>query len=329
MPKAFVTGGTGFLGSHLVDALLDRGYRVACLVRRQSDRRWLARKPIEFVESFIGDTSGVLEESLRESEYCFHVAGIIHAFKKSEYEQVNVEGTRWMVEACMRASPILKRFVYVSSLAAGGPPETEKGLAHEAMNPQPISAYGKSKLAGERLLKEYEKKLSITVIRPPAIYGPRDSQILKVMRLVDRGFFPLAGGRGKRLNLCHVSDVVQGILLAAECDKAVGHTYYVGDARNYTWEEVAEAFEQIVRQKLWKVPVPSALVYLAGFFGELQSLVQRKAVDLNWERAKILTQKNWTVDIRRIKQDLGYEPRIALIPGFEQTLDWYRREGWL
>lgn len=327
--KTFVTGGNGFLGSHLVDRLLERGMEVHLLVRPSSNLRWLMGKPVRFhYGDLVGDLKG-LHAGVQGAEQVFHLAGVIRAREAKTYYEVNAAGTANLLEACLKVNPSVKRVVVVTSLAAHGPnqddqPATEEEECH------PLTDYGKSKRDAELITLRYLDKLPVTIVRPPAIYGPRDEQFLPFFRMVKTGFALLPGGGKKVLNIAYVHDVVAGVLLASENPRAVGELFFVGEDRNYEWEEAVGIIGRAVRGGgVIRIPVPRLVVYGMGGIAEGITRLTGRLFPLNLAYARNFLQKNWALDISKARGLLGYQSRYPLSRGAEETATWYRNEGWL
>lgn len=203
--KALVTGANGFVGSHLVEALLHRGYRVRCLVRKTSNLRWLSGLNVEYVYCDIAEKDS-LRDAVRGVDFVFHCAGLTKARNREEYFKANAEGTKNLVEVCLKHNPELKRFVYVSSQAAVGPGSDEKPLNEEAPC-RPVTHYGESKLEGEKIVLAYVSRLPITIVRPPAVYGPRDTDILGFFKVANSRFRVSFGLGQSFLSLVYVKDL--------------------------------------------------------------------------------------------------------------------------
>ncbi|MBI3540812.1 MAG: NAD-dependent epimerase/dehydratase family protein [Deltaproteobacteria bacterium] len=330
--KSFVTGGNGFLGSHLIDRLLERGDEVHALVRKNSNLRWLTGKKVQLhfgdIES---DLSGV-EEGLKDADLVFHLAGVIRARKEKTYYKVNAQGTEKLLQSCLKVNPQVKRIVIVTSLAAHGPGRGDRP-AMETDDCTPLSGYGASKREAEKIALRYMEQLPITIIRPPAIYGPRDDQVLQFFRMVKKGFLFIPGGkRGgeARLTLAHVQDVVTGLLLAASSPKALGEIFFVGEGHSYTWEQVGDTIRRaLLGTPLWRVSVPKFVLYGLGIFAEIVTQVTGRLLPLNFSYARNFVQKNWTLDISKAKRVLDFQPSYFLTRGIQETVNWYQKEGWL
>ena len=331
--KAYVTGGTGFIGSHLVELLVNQGYHVTCLIRQTSNLRWInhllnAKSPqVQLVMGNLHD-SDVLEQHIRDADLVFHLAGLTKAPDAATYDQVNAEGTKRLIEACLGVQTSLDRFVYCSSLAAVGPssnatPNTEN------VTPQPLTDYGSSKLKGELIVREYADQLPITIIRPPAVYGPRDADIFLFFQMINRGIMPILGEADKLLSLVHVKDLVAGIYAAAVSEHAVGETYFLTDGDIHTWMGIERVIADALEMRPLKVKVPLSLLDFISIFTETAAKITRQAPTLNRQRVRDLKQRFWICDSTKAQKELGYCPAYFLQIGMQETAGWYRANGWL
>ena len=331
--KAYVTGATGFIGSHLVEQLVDKGYHVMCLVRKTSNLRWLdylrtAKSPqVELVMGDLHD-SNALARQVRDADLVFHLAGLTKAPDAATYDHVNAEGTAHLIKACLDARVSLDRFVYCSSLAAVGPSSTATPNT-EDVTPQPLTDYGSSKLKGEMIVREYADRLPITIIRPPAVYGPRDADIFLFFQMINRGVIPILGEADKLLSLVHVKDLVIGIYSAAVSGCAVGETYFLTDGDIHTWLGIERIIADVLEKRPFKVKVPLFLLDFISIFTEAAAKITHQAPTLNRQRVRDLKQRFWICDSTKAQNELGYRPTYCLQKGMQETADWYRAHGWL
>lgn len=323
---ALVTGSNGFLGSHLAEGLLARGYEVHCLVRRTSNLRWLAGLPVRLV---YGDVTceESLQEAVADKQHVYHLAGVVKATSQRAFDRVNFGGTAKLLRACWRHNTRLKRFVLVSSQSAGGP-SLQGHPVDESDNPRPVSLYGKSKLKAEQEARKYLGRFPVTIIRPPVIFGPRDRGMYPFFRMLKRGIVVLVRGE-RRANFVYVKDVVSGAILAAETQAAVGQIYYIAAERGLRWGEFAETAAAVMTVRALVVSVPEASVRALGAANSLIAALTARARMLDWQKAHEILQPHWLCDISKAKRELGYHPEYSLEEGLADTIEWYQSEGWI
>lgn len=323
---AVVTGGTGFLGSHLCDTLLQNGYEVRCIVRGSSNRQWLEGKNILFYAVGLSD-SDLLKEVLTGADYVFHIAGTVRALHSREFYEGNVLTTQVLLDGVLRYAPTVCRVVVVSSLSAAGSGVLGFPLT-EAMECRPLTAYGRSKHLQERLCHNYMSVLPISIVRPPPIYGERDTDVFLVFRSCIRGFLPT--GRGvQRLSMVYVGDVVRLLLNCALLPVAIGQTYYVSSGNGYTWEEIARSFSRLTGKMPVLVGIPSWVLLFLGRVAGLLAFVRGKPLIFDRDKALEMMQSSWECSIDKARNELGYEPLTFLDSGLVKTYQWYKKQGWL
>lgn len=322
-----VTGGSGFVGSHLVDLLLSKGHKVKCIVRSSSNLRWLKDKDVEIINSGLYDLEK-LKDVLKDADYLFHVAGIVKAKSMEDYIKGNVETTKNLLEAIKSVNKSIKRVVIVSSLTATGP--SKIGKPNNELTPlNPITRYGVSKKAEENLVKSYMKDIPITIVRPPAVYGPRDTEIYLIFKTYKSGLLPLIGFNKKEVSIVHVSDLVRGIFMAATCDKAAGEIYFIGSKEYYNWDEMGNAIAKGMGKRALTLRLPHFLVYTVGAIAEFFSKFSSKAATFNFEKARDFVQEAQTCDSSKAFNHFGYQSEISLEDGMKSTINWYKDNKWL
>jgi len=321
--RVLVTGGHGFLGSHLVDLLLERGYAVRCLLRPGRPEALLGGRPVEVAR---GDVKAAesLAAAVEGVDLVFHAAGLIAARSPAEFRDVNALGTGRLAAALAARPGGACPLVLVSSQAAIGPSPDGRPVTEERP-PHPLTHYGTSKLLGEIALAR--AGIPFTVVRPPAIYGPRDRALLPFFRLAGWGLSPGLEGPGRRFNLLHARDVAEGILLAAEAEGARGRAYFLSDGRGYGYGDVAESMGRAFGLRPRRVPVPDfALDLLAAVADEAAGLLGFAPV-FGRDKARELKARWWLCSAARAERELGWRPRIALDDGIRETAEWCVREG--
>jgi nucleoside-diphosphate-sugar epimerase len=261
-------------------------------------------------------------------DYVFHCAGLTKAKRARDYFLVNAQGTENILRACEARRVALKRFVLVSSQAAAGPSRSPTPLSEE--DPcKPITAYGRSKCEAERVVQQAGGAVPYSIIRPSAVYGPRDRDILIFFRLINRGVMIAVGRRERYLNLVYVNDLVRGILAAAEESAAAGHTYFVTDSQPYQWEETVRIVAAALETGYVRLPIPTALAYIAALFAEGAARLKGKAALLNRDKLRDIVQPYWLCSPQKIEKQLGFRASVTFEEGARITARWYREHGWL
>ena len=329
--KVFVTGGTGFIGSHLVEALLARGNcEVRCLIR--TNPKWLAGLDILPVHGTLFDTD-LVRAALHDVDYVFHIGGVTRARTWEAFNRENVEATQQLLRCIHHANPTLSKVVLASSLAAVGP--TQSGMADESAPLRPVTRYGRSKADMEQSLRipdsegrVFQRELPVVVVRPPAVYGPRERDILTFFKSVNSGICPIVRGIGG-LSLVHVRDLVRGILQAAMCEITSGETYFIGSNEVYSWEHLYQAVTSVLGRRALKVFVPRRLVRPIGALSELAGMVVGTYPPLNREKAREILWATKICSSAKARRDFGYRQDVSLMEGMRATLAWYRQTGML
>jgi len=325
--KVFLTGATGFVGSFLAENLVKSKYKVKCLVRKKSNLRWIADLDVECFYGSLNDKDS-LKRGIKDCEYVYHVAGVTKAQKEAEYYQGNYDGTRNLVDVCVENNNNLKRFVFVGSQAAVGPSPTIIPI-DETHPPNPLTYYGKSKLAGEEYVRKNDKNIPVTIVRPAAVYGPRETDILEFFRTVKMGIIPQLGGKEKYLSLIHVSDLIRGIQMAGEAQKTLNKTYFLTNQKPYSWQEVAKATLKSYNKSGIRIPVPVSLMKIVAFISEGIATITNKPALVNSQKIIEMQQDYWTCSGEKAKKEFGFEANIGLEEGIQETIQWYKEHKWL
>ncbi len=324
---AVVTGANGFVGSHLVDNLLEKGFKVRCIVRKSSNLRWLNGKDLEIFDCGLFDKDG-LRKVFKDANYIFHVAGVVKSKTKEGYFRGNVETTRNLLEVAIENPSSIKRFLVVSSQTVSGPSLKDKPV-DENSGYNPITTYGRSKLEEEKLALSYKDKLPITICRAPAVYGERDTEILIYFKTFSRGLTTTIGFNKKELSLIHAVDLAEGFYLAAMSEKAIGEIYFIGSEKFYTWQEINSITAKVLNKKPIIFKVPHFLVYTIASNAQFVAIFSNRPATLNIEKAKDITQRYWTCDTSKAIRDLGYRQKISIEDGIKRTCDWYKQMKWI
>lgn len=298
-----LTGATGFVGSTLLDLALERGHAVRALTRRPQPER----DGVTWVRGDLADTAA-LGELATGAEALVHVAGVVNALDKAGFVAGNVTGTRNVLAAAVGAN--VARLVHVSSLSAREPM---------------LSDYGQSKFGGE--VAAEQSPIPCTIVRPPAIYGPRDTEIFELFKAAKWGVVPLPPEG--RASLIHVADLAELLLaLATDGGAHAGQVYEVDDGREGGWrhEDMARAIGDSVGRKVVPLSMPTALVKGAA---KIDRLLRGPKAKLTPDRASYMVHPHWVATPGMQPAPEFWQARIDTREGLRATAAWYRSEGWL
>lgn len=322
--RAFVTGGTGFVGAHLVEALLARGDDVTCLVRNHDKAAALGWGPgVRIVRGDLGATDA-LRQGCRDAEIVYHVAGAIKARDATAFMGLNRDTTANVLEAAQEHPP--RRFVYVSSQAVGGPSPHGQPI-DESQPPRPVTGYGRSKLAAELLVRAMP--FPWTIVRPPVVYGEWDREILKIFRFARLGAVPVFGDGSQELSVIYGSDLGRALIAAGTSPNTERRIYYAAHAETTTSGALVRAVGKAVGKDVRLVPIP-ALAARAALWtaGTLAGLFGRATV-LSSDKANEFLAPAWTCRSDALTRDTGWRAEVPLEEGLRRTAAWYRARGWL
>lgn len=307
--------------------LLKHGLNVQCLIRPgRKNLGWLEGLPVEVLETNLLDSHS-LQPIAQGADYIFHIAGITKAKHQKDFFEGNVAATKSLLEAA-KNNTRLKKFCLVSSLTAAGPSKDGSPLDEESPC-NPITAYGRSKLEAENICRSYSHNIPIVIIRPPAVYGPRDQDILEIFRWVVKGFMPIIGGRQKTLSFVYAPDLARAITEATLSEKTKGETYFVADQPMYLFTDLVKRLAAIAGKKTTSLPIPSSVLYSAAAVAQFFSQFSSKPSVLNIEKVRDLLQLHWVCSSKKIEQHIGFTCTTAIDNGLRNTYHWYKEQGWL
>jgi nucleoside-diphosphate-sugar epimerase len=327
--KVFVTGATGFVGSHLVRELLDRGDEVVCLVRDvERARKLLGEKMPTLVHGSLNDRDK-LRSACEGADIIFHSAALTTARSRDEFFAVNTDGTQLLVEVASEAAPELSRLVFVSSQTAAGPSKRGEPRTEEH-SPVAVSNYGASKLAGEDRVRK--SHLPWTIVRPCAVYGPGDQAFLSVFKIAKLGFIPALGSPDQQLSMVHVSDLVR-CLLGVVTSKTLEQTYFASHPEIVTGKTLCKHARSALypggaRDPLiFGLPRWAAKSILEITYAAASAV--GKSTFLSPDKGHEYFAEAWLCSPKKIEQDIGWRAEIGIEEGVRDTVRWYRKNGWL
>jgi len=326
-PRILITGVNGFVGSHLADLFVESGYRVTGLIRKTSNRRFIEHLNIDLRICDLNDREG-LQDIVTGQDYIVHPAGLIQAGSLDEFMRANRDGTGYVLESAAKYCPALKRFVYISSQAAAGPSYSMAAI-NEDVPPRPVSDYGRSKLAGEEECRRLGSKLPVTILRPPAVYGPRDNGILPFFKLVKSGWFWKLGREESFASIVHVRDLVAAVRMAIESENSSGETYFVANREAPSIWEMQKLIAKIMKVEVKPLYTPVWLARLLVSLDRLGSRLVNKAPGLSQDKLSELSRRFWICDSTRAERSFGWKAKTSLENGLAETIDWYYESRWL
>jgi nucleoside-diphosphate-sugar epimerase len=323
-----VTGATGFIGRHLVNALAAQGEEVRCLTRGRTtsdSRPNVSSHTVDYSRSDLG----ISEKVLAGSSHVFHLAGATRALSAADFRNANVSVTERLADRLIAIGE-RPRFIYVSSQAAAGPARDAEHPKTETDAHAPIEDYGRSKLAAERAVASRGGELPFTIIRPVAVFGPADRDFLAIFAMVRRGVAIYPGIRHSSLNTIYVSDLVAGLIAAAHSQRSAGATYYLGDDTIRPWTAIYSTIGDVLGQNQpIELNLPTSLIAAAGVAGDFFGSLVGKPSLVGKSKAILAKPKYWLCTSERARKDFGFSTPTSLRDGMRMTYDWYLQHRWL
>ncbi len=324
-----ITGSTGFIGQRLVRTLINDGCKVRVFLRRESQQGVL-HETIDVVRGSFTEAES-LAQAVRGVDRIIHLAGVTKSLTEGGYDEGNVMPVKNILEAVTLHNPQLKRFLYVSSLTAGGPASEGVNGVTEQETAHPVSAYGRSKLKAEAVCMEYAAHIPVTIVRPPAVYGPGDKDVLQVFQMLAKGLLVSPVDVEKqRFSMIYVDDLVAGVLIASRSDCSVGKLFYITSLCSSSWDDVIEAAKpQLGFKNLLTIALPRSLLFFVGIVSGAVAGFLGKPALINRDKVNELVQHYWVCSPVLAQQKLGFTARTTLADGVAATIAWYREKGWL
>jgi len=335
--QVLVTGASGFIGTHLVRALVDAGYEVTCLVRPTSELSAIANFGVTFVEGDITRKDTLVDPS-RKVSTVFHLAGSTSSFSAETHTRVNEGGTRNIVEACAESDRPSK-LILVSSSAAVGPSPPGRPMI-ETDSPAPLSIYGRSKLAGETVARRWAGRVPITIVRPAIVFGEYDKDVFRMFDLVAHGWHLVPGMKTRYFSLIHASDLAQSLILAASKGenlpapedefKSPGQgIYFIADDWAPSYAELGLMIADSLGRKAKVVNIPGPFVWGIAIVNEILARIRREPSIMNMDKAREGLSGSWVYSSEKANRQLGFKPDATVQERIHQTGKWYQEQGWL
>lgn len=324
-----LTGASGFLGSHIAEQLSQAGQTVRAIVRRSSDTRFLrSLTGVQLVDVALNDRPGLIKAAEGVTGI-IHSAGLVKARSEEEFLSVNVGGTEALLAAAQSTRETLKRFVLISSLTAAGPSDDLGTPVKEDVLAHPVTRYGRSKRAAERAALALKDELPITILRPTAVYGPRDREILAFFKTIQSRILPYFGSTQNRVSMVYGPDCAAAAIVALTAEVPSGSIYFIDDGVAYTYEQMFTAVERAIgKRALVRLPLPRRLVEAVAAGSELYGKVTNRAVMLTRDKCNELFAQ-FVCDGSAGRAALNWQPKVQLEEGARLTAAWYREHGWL
>ncbi len=327
--NVLLTGASGFIGSHILDQLLDDGYKVTSLIRSKSSKKWIEGKNTKIVVSDFVNYENIKDE-LKDIEVVIHVAGIIAALDYKEFYVVNSEGTRILLDAVANYSDKFSKFIYISSQTVGGPATSLDNPIDESDKVNPLTSYAKSKFEAENFVIHNKYGINYSILRPAAVFGERDPGILQIFKMVKKGLAPLIGLDNKYLNLIYVKDLVKAAISCIDNPLSNNQIYYIAGKEVYNWNFLMDKIKVVIDNKnAIKIKVPNFLVLAIGYINEIISKIIGKPQIFNYDKAIDFTRKYWVCNSSKARNDIGLETNEDIGYLLDITAKWYMKNGWL
>lgn len=324
----FITGAGGFIGKHLVESAVQAGFGVIAMIRRKSDAAHLKQAAVVYGDVTDGKKLRTIFSDLAQQgitiDYVVHAAALTKENAKSSFFETNVQGTGNLVKALQEADIFPRKIIFISSLAACG--AAALGSRVRVEDNRPISNYGRSKLQAEPLIKN--SGMPYIILRPTAVYGPGEKDLLTVFKFISKGINPLLGNRPQELTFIYVSDLVN-VILKAITSTVANRTYFVSDGNIYSRKDLTAAISKGLNKKPVNLVVPLPLVKAIAFMTQNVNRLFRTAGPLNLDKYHELVAESWNCDLVPTILDLEFEAGDDLYSGAQKTIDWYKQHKWI
>ncbi|MBN2028911.1 NAD-dependent epimerase/dehydratase family protein [bacterium] len=327
---AVVTGSNGFIGSHLVEELLRQNFSVRCIDLQDSVRYVLHHPRMAYYQIDCADVDALLKtDVLENADYVFHLAGSTKDIHLDSFRRSNVLPTENILQVLVQKNIPIRRFVYASTQAVGGPAESLDHPVSESMTPSPVGYYAQSKLEGEEVVRRYRDRIPATILRPASVYGPRDVDFFNIFKQLKSRLCLYPANRDKYVSLLYVADLIKGMIQAAQSSHAKNQTYFLSSDDPVCWKEIYTSAVQIVNKKGITFSIPQAAVECFGKMGDLYGKITGHYSLVNSQKVLLSRPRYWVCTVEKAKKEFGFQPSVGLIEGLEMTYQWYVENQWL
>lgn len=323
--EVLVTGANGFVGSHICEAFLAAGFGVRALVRKTSDLTNIKELPINLVYGDIC-TPATLVSAVQGVVAVINNAGLVKTNNPGDFLNVNSGGTENILVAS-RANPKLNKLVHISSTAACGPAPDSNPI-NEDYPPGPLTAYGRSKLEAEKVVLAHKDAIPSIILRPCAVYGPRDKEMLSIFKAIKFGIRPHFGSGENYINFTYVKDLAQAVVRSITASVPSGSIFFVAEKKSYSYSQVGTIIGEILGKKTMDVRIPNSILGLAGKVSERVARLSGKPSVFTGDKAREMVQKYWLFDTSKIERELDFVGTDFAV-GAAETIRWYKEHGWL
>ncbi len=325
--KVLITGASGFLGYHLIQSAIENGLEVYAAIRKNSDIKHLEGLPVQYLFLNYENEEDITQQlAAHQIYFIVHAAGVTKAIHQDEYNQINAGYTLNLARAAEKLGSNFKKMVFISSLAAIGPLPDQNNKLLDDTFPNPVTAYGRSKLLAEKGLAGVN--LPVIILRPTAVYGPRDKDIFILLKTLNSGFDPYIGNFIQQLSFVHAGDVADVAVKSLLINETTG-SYNITDGNSYNRYQFSDIAREILKKKAFRFHLPMPLVRSLAFVLETTNGWIKKPSVLSREKLHELAAKNWICDISKAKKELGFSPKFDLQMGLENSIAWYTKNNWL
>lgn len=324
--RVLITGASGFIGFHLINEALKNNFEVFAAVRKNSNVQHLQDLKINYVYLDYKDPDSLKAElEKHQINYIIHAAGSTKAKTQEDYNYINAQLTINLALAASSLNYPFKKFVFISSLAATGPLR-KADINYSEQTPEPVTQYGRSKLLAEKELQSIYN-LPLVVLRPTAVYGPREKDIFLFFKTFKKGLEPYIGKKQQRLSFIYGKDLAVLSVQALLSEKT--GVYEVSDGKAYSRYDMGNITKKLLNKAAFKIHIPLFIVRFLARILEAAYAKSSNSPALNRDKLSELTASDWYVDIKRLREDFDFTPQYDLQTGLEETLKWYKENKWL